>query len=1060
MATILKLCLLGEQRVFVLGAAESSSLVVGRALELLTYLVVSSGVPQERERLAGLFWPESTDQQSRTNLRRELHCLRQLPGLKRSIEAVGTALLWRDVPDAESDVGCFRGNYVAAMHAANDGDTAELLRFGQAAIHCYTGELVPGMYDEWALAERAILHSQCVQVCDLVAAAAASSDTAQAIAAVQRRIQLEPLQELGYQTLMKLQTAAGDVAAAVGSYHRCADILESELGVEPGPRTREMAQGLLGIRPPRGRDDGHPVMRKNSVSTVASPVGRESEEAFLWERWSLAIAGEPGLVLLTGDAGVGKSRLLASLLARVKSRDAMVAYARCFGGAGKMALAPVADWLRQCEVRSPARAPDEQRASGTGLRVPATGTSGAATSWHGPTAALADAWQRHDFYAGLVRSVLAIGRPTLLVLDDVQWCDTETLEWLGVLLASAPSAPLLIVAAARADELASNLPLARPLQALREAQRLQDVAVTPLDASQTAALAGLVLKAPLSESDAALLHITSGGLPLHIVEAARSMRSCEGTETTLAEILKETGSGRGVLWRRFAQCSTPAQNAATLAAAVGREFSLALLARAWSDDETSLVRAVDELWRRRIICEHAGGYDFTHDLLRESAYELSTPPQRWLLHRRLAQAMVAEHAGGRGIPAELAEQYRRAGEQARAVDCYAAAGDEATRIFATAQALSDYQSGLDVLAELPQGGRTRETELGILLRMPPSLTAMHGYSAPRLQAILERILVLSQDLGRSQDQASALIGLFAVTFVQGQTQLSQSVALRALELAKHLPELRGQAHFAVGGGATSLGRPLEAVAHFDAACALAPDTHSYILGTRIEVHARAWSAHARWLSGDDAGAVALAAEAVDRATVAGHPFSLAVALAYQAVLLQLRLDNHGDCAADKAAGDGADREELAAVATALEALCIRYSFAYYGQWGAILRGWLTGREAGLGIIRQAIKELRASHALARMPYWQCLLAQTQMDCGFESEAQAVLAAAESLAYQQQDLWWLPEVLRRRALLAEATPARLFLARAEQLAEEQSSPWLAARVRATLAARNAGRTPAS
>ncbi|MDJ0315117.1 AAA family ATPase [Arthrobacter sp. H35-D1] len=1051
---MLRLCFLGEQRVIEHGAAESKSLVVGRALELLAYLVVNAGVPQERERLAGLLWPESTGQQSRTNLRRELHGLRQLPDLYRHIESSGTALLWQDGPGTASDVGTFQRNCREVLRLSDTGNETGLVQFGQAAIDAYAGDLLPGLYGEWVLAEREILHRHCIEVCDKVAASASASSGQPdlAMAAAQRRLQLAPLEEAGYQRLMELQVAAGDTAAAVRSYHRCAAVLESELGLETGPRTRELASELLGSTPSLRISGGRSVMLLGPGPAAGRPVGREPEEVLLQERWNRAIAGNPGLLVLKGDAGIGKTRLLVSLLGRISKTGALTAYGRCFSGGGRTALAPVAQWLASKDFHAGERETDRPGAGEGGNRAnneAARLLPEALAPWHGPGAALVDAWQRRAYYERLAGLVLAPARPVLLILDDLQWCDAETLEFLAVLLSTAPSSPLLIAATARTNELAANIHILEALQALRTGRWIQELDLAPLDAASSAALAAAELGKELSDDDAVLLHAASGGFPLHIVEAARAMRRCAGGQLALTEVLRDSGDGRGVLRRRFEQCSSQARDVATLAAAVGREFSLGLLARAWTGDEASLVQAVDELWRRRILREQRGGYDFTHDLLRQCAYELSTPPQRWLLHRRLAQAMEAEHHGVGGIvAADLAEQYRQAGEPGRAMGYFVQAGDAATRIFASAQALADYQQGLDLLADCPGRGDTKKSELAILLRMPPSLTALHGYSSAQLQATLERILALAGDLGSAQAQASALIGLFAATFVQGKTVQSHALASRALNLARDLPELLGQASFAVGGAETSLGRSPEAIAHFDRACVLASTTHSHILGTRVGVHARAWSSHAHWLSGDNDGALALSAEAVERATFASHPYSLAVALAYRGVLLQWRLG--GDA-------NGGGRDELASVAAELETLCTRYKFAYYGQWGAILRGWLTGSEKGSAIIGTAIRELRAAQALARMPYWQCLLAQTQQECGKTREAGAVLAAAESFAHQNFDVWWLPEVLRQRALLAEPAAAQLLLGRAEKLADEQHNPTLSNSVRATRQAANAGRT---
>lgn len=1033
---MLRLDFLGEQRVSVEGTVQSPSLVAGRALEVLAFLVVHTGVPQQREHLAGLLWPESSDQQSRTNLRRELHGLRQFPALGRLIRVDGTALSWHDGDGCRSDVRDFARSRALALGQSGTGDAAGVIRHGTAAIDTFKGELLPGLYADWVLDERELLHRECVELCDLVAGAPAG-DARGALAAARRRLQLEPLEEAGYQRLMELQSQAGDVAAALRTYHRCASILERELRVEPGPRTRELARRLLGYLPAARPAGGRAVMALGKGPGAGRPVGRAREERVLMDRWGRAAAGAPGMVVVRGEAGVGKTRLIVSLLAAARSEGAATSYARCFGGAGRPALAPVADWLRSADFKAVAGSRHDSWSRELARLLPRGGGANQ-PEWEvatvpGPGSALADAWRRQAFYEGMAQAVLAAGRPTLLVLDDMQWCDEESLDWLAFLFAHAPAAPLLVAAGTRTAGVPGAAPARAALDALTTGAWVEELELGPLDSTSSAQLAASILDRTLSTGEQMLLQAATGGYPLHVVEAARGMGS-----SSLAEVLAGSSGGQGVLRRRLAQCSPQARNVASLAAAVGREFSMELIARASSVDEQTLVRAVDELWRLRILREQSGGYDFSHDMLRQCAYEMVSPAQRWQMHRRLAEAMEKLHAGNSSaIAAQLAQQYRRSGDADRAVHFYLQAGDAATRIFANSRAVSDYQGGLDLVRLGEPGSGTAGAELDVLLRMPAPLTALRGYSSPQLRTTLERIIELSSGLGQPRPLAQALIGLFASTFVQGHTKLSHELGLRALELSASVPELSGQAHFAVAGAATSLGRLDEAEKHFELARVHGPDVQSFILGTRIDVHVRAWSAHARWLSGDIQGALCLSDEAVDRAARSGHPYSLAVALAYRAVLLAMRMPCREAAVTDA--------RELMRTTAELEALCTRYSFAYYGQWAEVLRGWLSGGEPGLAAERNGIGKLRATLAFARMPYWLCLLADTLQECGHRDAARAALAAAQSSAAARDDLWWLPEVLRRRALLSEPEDAAQLLGTARELARQQHSIMLAGRL---------------
>jgi len=153
-----------------------------------------------------------------------------------------------------------------------------------------------------------------------------------------------------------------------------------------------------------------------------------------------------------------------------------------------------------------------------------------------------------------------------------------------------------------------------------------------------------------------------------------------------------------VLRKRLGQGTTSAREVAGLAAAVGTNFTLDLLTEASDLDAGLVVQAVDELWRRRIIREFRDGYDFSHDLLRETAYAGISPPRRWLLHRRIAQGLELLHAEDTdSVAAQLAEQYARAGRPERAVAYYQRAADVAAGMFAHAEEVRLHEKALAIL---------------------------------------------------------------------------------------------------------------------------------------------------------------------------------------------------------------------------------------------------------------------------------------------------------------------------------------------------------------------------
>jgi DNA-binding SARP family transcriptional activator/tetratricopeptide (TPR) repeat protein len=1105
---MVKIFLLGEQRLWRPG--QDAHVPASRSFELLAYLALHAGLEVSRQLLAGLFWPNSADQQSLTNLRRELHHLRGLlddggTGGSAGLRIGRTALRWTDSPACRVDVCVFRAERDAALAAAAAGDEPQFLVHAQRGIDEYRGDLLPGAFADWVLEQRDELRGECVRLCDQsVAALRRSHDLAQAIVLARRRVRLEPLEESGYRLLMDLQASLGDRAAAMTTYHRVAAILEQELGVRPDPATTALLEQLLGTESAgtggSGRDSrpaAEPVGAADSAGGAGGPgmrveadpvhptdragppgvgdpaghkqpelVGRAREVAQLEAGWLLALDHQPGLLLITGEAGVGKTRLAAELMAKARASGAVVAQSRCFSRPGRIPLAPVADWLRSPALWSclPALAPvwrnevnrllPEMESDPGGAGNAGAGITGAATGapagvedrsvagFPAPAAdnlpatsrAMVDAWQRHRFFEGLARAVLVQDRPVLLVLDDLQWGDAETVSWLAFLLGYAHESRLFVVATARPDELEAAADLAPLLHPMQSAGLITRLRLDPLTPEAAAALTASLTGRNRGTDQTAILYAATGGYPLYIVEAARIAPEPATPEEPLGVSDLES-----VLQRRLGQASEAARGLAALAAAYGHDVSLELLSEAGDLGIQELVTAVDELWRLRILRIQGHGYDFVHDLLREAAYEAVSPAGKWLLHRRLAQALELLFAGRLDdVAAQLGEQYRLGGRGASALEHYRRAAEIAVGVFANVEALRYYRRCLEIIESLPPGESQSGYELEVLRAMSAPLTAVYGYSSPELQATLERTEELAQQLGRPKVLLSSLIGLFSSRFVQGRTALSFRTAERALALAQTVPDQLGQAHFAFAGAALGLGRPQEAISHFDRAIELSPDRYSYILGTKLEVHARAWSAHALWLAGEDDAALARCQNAVERGRAAAHPYSLAIALAYAAVLYQLRND----------------REALASSSVELQEICRRYDFAYYGQWGLIMGGWLAGGQTGAETVRSGIRMLRTQGAFARMPYWLGLLAETRMGYGQFDKAATALDAAVAAVEQHDDRWWQPEVLRLRSLLADDDKAADLLRQARELALRQQSLALVARCAAESAAAEA------
>jgi hypothetical protein len=630
--------------------------------------------------------------------------------------------------------------------------------------------------------------------------------------------------------------------------------------------------------------------------------------------------------------------------------------------------------------------------------------------------AMVDAWQRLRFFEGLARALLAVGRPMLLVLDNMQWCDQETLAFLTFSLGLTPDAQLLVAATLRNDSPDEDPLLMDWTDRIRATGLLTELSLSPFETADTAHLAEAISGRPVLAADADFLQATTGGFPLYIIEAVRG-----AVDRGRAPV--PAGDLTAVLRSRLGQATPAAREVAELAAAVGTDFTLDLLTEASDLEADVVVGAVDELWRRRILHEFRDGYDFSHDLLRETAYAHVSPPKRWLLHRRIAQGLELLHADDTDmVSARLAEQYARGGRPDRAVAYYRRAADVAAGMFAHTEAIRLHNEALAIVSTLPAGRDRDRQELTVLEATAAPLSAKYGYSSPEVQQAVERTVDLAESLGRKDSMLTGLVALWTSRFVQGRTVDGYKAANQALALVDAGSERSGPAHFAVGGSAVSLGLPAKGLHHLELAAKQASGAVSLTIGTRPDVHGTAWAAHAHWLLGHDQESIYSCQGAIKLARAIDHPFSLAVALAYGGITHQMRGDVSG----------------LQGIVGELRGLCDRYGFAYYREWGLILDGWSRADESGLGLAQQGISNLKSQGSFARMPYWLSLLADLSARTSDLGAARATLDAALVTAKARDDLWWLPEVLRMRAAYDDAQIAVQRLRSGALMASQQGS----------------------
>ncbi|WP_188904516.1 ATP-binding protein [Deinococcus aerophilus] len=992
-----------------------------RQQALLAWLLLHPDAPQPRRQIAFALWPDSEEAQALTNLRRELHHLRRgLPECGRYLEITAQTLRWKHDAPYSVDVQDFG----QALGRANGRRTPLDL---QRAADLYRGELLCAVDDGWLEPHRRALHGQAVEVLEELAGQLEhTGERTRALHVLERLLALEPLREDVYAGMMRLHLAEGNGAAARQTYDRCAAVLKAELGVEPGPVVQAVctaAQDSALGTPPTLPGEG-PL------------IGRREEWRRMLRVWQRASAGAAQVLLIAGEAGIGKTRLAEALLALAGTQGARVARTRSYAAEGRLAYAPIGDWLRSPALQAGLGRLGEPWHSELGRLLPELAPSPAQPAPELPS----QGWQRQRLFEALARAFLADG-PTLLLLDDLQWCDRDTLEWLHYLLRFAPTAPLLLLCTLRREEIEANPAVQAFLQDHQQRGLLEVTELGPLSSEETGALAASLHPGTLSLQAQAQLYEATEGQPLFIVEAVRAGLSFHAGDGSL--VLPASARVQATIAARLGQLSSGARSVAQLAATIGRAFEVEVLREASDLEEEPLVAALDELWQRAVVREQpgpSGTYDFTHDRLREGAYTELSPARRRLLHRRVAQALELRHAPDLGhISAQLAAHHEQAGQFERAVGFSLRAAQRANSVSASQQAIAQATRALQLIRHLPAGADRDRQELEAHTTLAAAYTALKGFACPELETALNHALGLGEKMGDEPAIIASLWGLYALHIVRGNVGLSRRLAGRALELAGDHAGLLTDCHQALGGLDQIEGRLDSAAEHFGIANRLYHHNgqRRVLFGADVGAFSLSWGAHGLWLQGRIEEAREHVARAAAITAEQDHPFTVMQTAAYRAVSEQLEHDLDAAWASAEAAVTG----------------CRHYNIAYYHEWGVIVGGWVMARRgdphAGLVRIQRGLEALRRQDAALRLPYYLALLAETQLQLGQPEAARATLDSAQAMASQNGDVWYLPELYRLRGL-TDPQGAQAWFHRARSIAQKHGSLSLELRAVTSLA----------
>jgi serine/threonine protein kinase/predicted ATPase len=993
----LQISLFGNLRISV-GGRSITAVNTNRLQSLIAYLILHGDMPQPRERLAFLLWPGSSESQARTNLRQLLHHLkRALPTECNLLVTDHFAVQWRQDAACAVDAVDFQAAIAEAGSARMEKDRAREIQALTTAAQLYEDDLLPGLYDDWLAPLRQDYRRRISEVLYRLATLfEEQKEYTAAIPWAERLVALDSLSEAHHQLVIRLHAANHDRASALRAYHRCMRVLRRELGVEPGAATQELFDRILKEEP--GSSLTPAAKPVSHLQKVRALVGRTKEWHYLESAWQLAVEDGPRVAVISGEPGIGKTRLADELYQSCVRQGHAAVRSRCYTGQGQVAYAPVAEWLRSDVVRAGCTNLAPQQLAELARLVPEI------CEQPGQPRPLAESWQRLYFYESLGAAFGKIRKPALLFLDDMQWCDPDSFEWLNALLTSSAAAGLLLLGTVRAEETGREHPFTRFVAGLRQSGMVLEIPLEPLDAQETVELARLESAKPVESGNLGEIFRATGGNPLFVVESVRA-----GLRSTRVH---------AVIAARLSQLTAASYELAGLASVVGRPFSFELLEKATDWDEGSVSQALEELWRRRIIeSRGASEYDFTHDRLREVACsELTLVRQRYW-HRRVARALAEVYeADIESWNGQIASHFEQAGMAEESIARYAQAAAYARQRYADTEAADLLRRALALCRGFSESDRRLKQELDLLVALGPALVTTEGYSAAEVGEMYDRAL----DLSRGLDDRNIFVilsGTWLFHTVRGDLEKARHFSLEFLRAAERepTPGLMLAGNFLLGTSLFHLGQLEASLDHMTAAIRAHSGPSESVLalfaGPDIGVFCRSYLAHLAWHREDGVQADFHAAEAVAMARRINHPFSQAIALDYATMLHVFR---------------GNSRAAVERGREAVE-LCSRHGFAYYLAMANVLTGWAEAAEGdvapGLAQLREGLDGMRRLRAELRLPYYCMLQAETFGRAGLVGEALASLSTGFAFAGKNGEEWAVAELHRVQGDLLAAEGKR-------------------------------------
>lgn len=643
--------------------------------------------------------------------------------------------------DCELDVDRFLQQIHEGQVLQNQGDWAAALAAYGAAEALYRGDyLAEDPYEEWATWERERWRSTFFEVeIELARCHLARRATHEALTRCRRVLDHDDCNESAWRLVMECHYLAGEQGQAAQAFERCRTALARELGMDPSSETVALYERILrGRRDGEGREEPEP-MRPGPLVTPPAPfpghvssrlplVGREKEWSALSRLLQEAMSGQGKVVLLAGEPGIGKTRLLQEIGHLAELKGFRVLSARCHELEQNVAYVPVTDAMRSALRVEPSTFSHLSPAllSAIAELLPELREVHRDLPPYQP---LPPDEERLRLLTALTQAVggRTGDRPRLFMLDDLHWTDPSTLQLVHHLARQIHSLPLLLLAAYRTTAEDFQHPISAFRSALLSQGVLTELVLSPFSEEDTILLFRALGQEAWVCDLARRLHQDTRGNPLFLTEmlctfvqegltfvdgAGRWRRERDEAVYTYEELLLPP-SVRAAVLDRLNRLATDDRTVLNSASVVGRAFSPPLMAALVGGSEPLLIERLDGLVARGFLhLTPEGHYDFAHDLMRRVACDALSEPRRRILHRQVAEAILAVDARSPGeLAGPLATHFAAGDRPWLALDYALTASEKAAKIAAYDEATAWCERALRLVADhpasVPKGYRTR-----------------------------------------------------------------------------------------------------------------------------------------------------------------------------------------------------------------------------------------------------------------------------------------------------------------------------------------------------------------